>query len=173
MTKVTVERVARSAVVHVRQSTAYQVTNNLESGRWQYGLVKRARRLGWDDIEVIDDDLGRSRGGIARPGFEKLPLHHILTNPVYAGAYAFGRRGAQVTIAGGRKHVIRSLRRKPGEWEVLIKDHHEGYITWLEFERNQELISDNANGKSYRGRRSVRNAARFYQVFADALVDKI
>jgi Recombinase/Recombinase zinc beta ribbon domain len=83
-------------------------------------------------------------------------LHHILTNPVYAGAYAFGRRGARVTIEGGRKHVVRSLRRKPAEWEVLIKDHHDGYVTLEEFERNQELIADNANGKSFLGRGSVR-----------------
>ena len=90
----------------------------------------------------------------------KLPvyhtLHHILTNPVYAGAYAFGRRGARVTIEAGRKRVIRSLRRNWSEWEILIKDHHEGYITWAEFEGNQRLIADNANGLSYLGRGSVR-----------------
>jgi hypothetical protein len=56
----------------VRQSTAYQVANNTESGRRQYSLVERARRLGWSDVQVIDDDLGRSGGGIVRPGFEKL-----------------------------------------------------------------------------------------------------
>ena len=72
MTKITAEHQARSAVVYVRQSTAYQVTNNLESGRRQYGLVERARQLGWHHVEVIDDDLGRSGGGVARPGFEKL-----------------------------------------------------------------------------------------------------
>src|SRR5690242_5633076 len=38
-------------------------------------------------------------------------LHHMLTNPVYAGAYAFGRRGVRVTIAAGRKRVVRSIRR--------------------------------------------------------------
>jgi len=80
----------------------------------------------------------------------------MLTNPVYAGAYAFGRRGARVTIEGGRKRVIRSLRRNWREWEVLIKSHHEGYIGWEEFERNQRLIADNANGKSYLGRGSIR-----------------
>jgi DNA invertase Pin-like site-specific DNA recombinase len=319
--KITADHQARSAIVYVRQSTAYQVTNNLESGRRQYGLVARARQLGWGDVEVIDDDLGRSGGGVARPGFEKLlaaicerrvgavfsieasrlarngrdwhtllefcglvgtliidedgiydprmindrlllgmkgtmsemevsvfrqrsteamkqkarrgelfltvavgyvkaendrieqdpdrrvreaialvfskfselqtvrqvlvwikrenislpaivqgtgarpiewkvpvyhTLHHILTNPVYAGAYAFGRRGARVTIENGRKHVVRTLRRKSAEWEVLIQEHHDGYLTWEEFERNQELIADNANGKSYLGRGSVR-----------------
>jgi DNA invertase Pin-like site-specific DNA recombinase len=321
MTTITADHLTRSAIVYIRQSTLHQVTNNIESGRRQYGLVERARQLGWNDVQVIDDDLGRSGGGIARPGFEKLlavicerrvgavlsieasrlarngrdwhtllefcglvgtliidedgiydprmpndrlvlgmkgtmsemevsifrqrsieamkqkarrgelfltvavgymktgddriemspdrrvrdaialvffkfselqtvrqvlvfmrreqivlpamvqrtgeqrlewklpvyhTLHHILTNPVYAGAYVFGRRGARVTIEAGRKRVIRSLRRNWSDWEILIKDHHEGYITWAEFERNQRLIADNANGMSYLGRGSVR-----------------
>ena len=62
----------RSAIVYVRQSTAYQVTNNL-SQRRQHGLVERARQLGWS--EVLRDrrrDLGRSGGGSERPGFKKL-----------------------------------------------------------------------------------------------------
>src|SRR5437763_2844266 len=67
MSKITPEHLARSAIVYVRQSTAYQVTNNLESQRRQYGLVQRGRQLGWSDVQVIDDDLGRSGGGIARP----------------------------------------------------------------------------------------------------------
>ncbi len=89
----------------------------------------------------------------------KLPvyntLHHMLTNPVYAGAYAFGRTGSRVTIEAGRKRVAR-FRSDRDDWEVLICDHHEGYIGWAEFERNQRLISDNANGKSFLGRGSVR-----------------
>jgi DNA invertase Pin-like site-specific DNA recombinase len=298
MNKITGEHLARSAFVYVRQSTAYQVVNNLESQRRQYGLVERARHLGWDDVQLVDDDLGRSGGGTVRPGFEKLlaaicegrvgavvsleasrlarngrdwhtllefcglvgtlivdeeaiydprspndrlllgmkgtmsemelsvlrqrsveamrqkarrgelhlnvavgyvktddgriekdadrrvqdgillvfrkfvelqtirqvllwfrednvlvpsivqgrgkrpiewkapvyhTLHHMLTNPVYAGSYAYGRRGTRVTIEAGRKRVTRdALRRNWREWEVLIHDHHEGYITWAE-----------------------------------------
>ena len=322
MNKILPEHLARSAFVYVRQSTAYQVANNLESQRRQYGLVERARQLGWDDVQVVDDDLGKSGGGTTRPGFEKLlaaicegrvgavvsleasrlarngrdwhtllefcglvgtlivdedaifdprspndrlllgmkgtmsemelsvfrqrsmeamrqkarrgelhltvavgyvktedggiekdpdrrvqdgislvfrkfeelqtvrqvllwfrqenvlvpaivqgrgkrpiewkspvyhTLHHILTNPVYAGSYAYGRRGTRVTIEGGRKRVMRdTLRRNWKDWEVLIHDHHAGYLTWAEFERNQHLIADNANGKSYMGRGSIR-----------------
>ena len=80
----------------------------------------------------------------------------MLTNPVYAGAYVFGRRGMRVTIEEGRKRILRSLHRDPKDWDVLIKDHHEGYISWLEFERNQRMIADNTNGKSYLGRGSIR-----------------
>ena len=63
----------RKAVVYVRQSTQARVQINLESQRRQYELVEVARRRGFRDIEVIDDDLGRSASGmVARPGFERL-----------------------------------------------------------------------------------------------------
>lgn len=63
----------RKAVVYVRQSTQAQVQTNLESKRRQYELVDAARCRGFRQVEVIDDDLGRSAGGtMARPGFERL-----------------------------------------------------------------------------------------------------
>src|SRR5438270_13036814 len=62
---------ARQAVVYVRQSTAFQVTQNLENQRRQYALTERASQLGWSDVEVIDDDLGQSGAGTRRPGFER------------------------------------------------------------------------------------------------------
>ena len=63
----------RKAVVYVRQSTPAQVQVNLESQRRQYELVDVARRRGFREVEVIDDDLGRSASGmVARPGFERL-----------------------------------------------------------------------------------------------------
>src|ERR1700719_1142333 len=63
----------RKAVVYVRQSTQAQVHSNREGQRRQYELVDIARRRGFRDVEVIDDDLGRSASGmVARPGFERL-----------------------------------------------------------------------------------------------------
>ncbi|HYN59020.1 MAG TPA: recombinase family protein, partial [Rubrivivax sp.] len=72
MNKITSEHLARQACVYIRQSTPDQVQNNLESKRRQYALVDRARQLGWEQVEVIDDDLGRSGSGTLRPGFERL-----------------------------------------------------------------------------------------------------
>ena len=64
---------ARKAVVYIRQSTQAQVQSNLESQRRQYELVDVARQRGFREIEVIDEDLGRSASGlVARPGFERL-----------------------------------------------------------------------------------------------------
>lgn len=324
MTKITPDHLARGAYVYVRQSTAVQVQSNLESQRRQYGLVERARQVGWTEVVVIDDDLGRSGGGATlRPGFEKLlsaicagrvgavlsieasrlarngrdwhtllefcglvgtllvdeegvydprsindrlllgmkgtmsemelsvfrqrsmeamrqkarrgelfltvavgyvkagkdriekdpdrrvrdaldvvfrkfaevqtvrqvlvwlrheemelpaarsaaaaaerriewrapvysTVHHILTNPVYAGAYAYGRKTARVTIENGRSRRGQTWHRHWRDWEVLIRDHHDGYIGWAEYERNQRLMAENANGKSYLGRGSPR-----------------
>src|ERR1022692_1385799 len=72
MSKITAEHLQRNACVYVRQSTPDQLVHNLESQRRQYVLADRARQLGWTTVEIIDDDLGRSGGGIARPGFERL-----------------------------------------------------------------------------------------------------
>jgi hypothetical protein len=59
------------------------------------------------------------QGNGVRPVDWKLPvyhtLHHILTNPVYAGAYVFGRRTARVAIEDGRKRIVRGLRRDPSD----------------------------------------------------------
>ena len=71
--KLTAERLSRRAIVYVRQSSPGQVIHNQESQRRQYGLVDRARELGFSEVAVIDDDLGRSGSGhIERPGFQRL-----------------------------------------------------------------------------------------------------
>jgi excisionase family DNA binding protein len=321
MSKITPDHLARGAFVYVRQSTQDQLLHNHESRRRQYALADRARALGFSSVEVIDDDLGRSGGGAARPGFERLlvsicegrvglvlaveasrlarngrdwhtllefcglvgclladedgiydarlpndrlllgmkgtmsemelsvlrqrslealrqkarrgelfvnvavgyvrvrhdriavdpdlrvreaialvfrkfaafqsvrqvhlwlrqerirlpvteidehgqriawkpPVYssvlRVLTNPVYAGAYAFGRTCSRVTVEDGRKRVVRGFRRERADWEVLIPEHHEGYVCWAEFERNQRLIADNAHSKGVMARGSVR-----------------
>jgi hypothetical protein len=63
----------RKAMVYIQQSTQAQVQTNLESQWRQYDLVDVARQRGFHNIEVIDEDLGRSASGmVARPGFERL-----------------------------------------------------------------------------------------------------
>src|SRR5215831_13811574 len=71
--KIKPHHVERKAYIYVRQSTPYQVRNHLESKERQYGLAERAKQLGFVEVIVIDDDLGRSGGGMQeRPGFGKL-----------------------------------------------------------------------------------------------------
>ena len=71
--KIKPTHVERLAILYVRQSSAYQVTHNLESRRLQYAMQSRLGVLGWQTIEVIDEDLGKSAGGsVARAGFQRL-----------------------------------------------------------------------------------------------------
>src|SRR4051795_1886061 len=104
MTRITPDHLARGAFIYIRQSTSDQVLHNHESRRRQYGLVDRARALGWGAIEVIDDDLGRSGSGISRPGFEKL-----------LAAICEGRVGAVVSIEASR------LARNGCDWHTLLE----------------------------------------------------
>ena len=63
----------RKALLYVRQSSAHQVLHNRESSALQYAMRDRLTALGWSEIEVIDDDLGRSAaGGVQRAGFERM-----------------------------------------------------------------------------------------------------
>ncbi len=104
MTKITAEHLARGAYVYVRQSTADQLRNNHESRRRQYALADRARLLGWSEVVVIDDDLGVSAGGVARPGFERL-----------LAAICSGQVGAVVSIEASR------LARNGRDWHTLLE----------------------------------------------------
>ena len=322
MNKITADHLARRACVYIRQSTPDQVKYNLESKRRQYGLEDRARALGWQDIDVIDDDLGISGDGTSRPGFERLlhalceglvgavfsieasrlarngrewhtllefcslvgallidaeaiydprltndrlllgmkgtisemevatfrerahaallqkaqrgelvqrvpigyvkgagdriekdpnarvqaaidlifrkfaelgsvrqvyfwldqqqiqlpivrgpedaceivwqparyhAVHSVLKNPIYAGAYAYGRSQTVKRLEAGQKRVVRQVRRRREEWTVLILNHHEGYIDWDVYESNQTVIAHNENARGGGVRGSIKN----------------
>jgi DNA invertase Pin-like site-specific DNA recombinase len=71
--KVRPHHLERKALLYVRQSSAHQVLHNRESSALQYAMRDRLTALGWSEIEVIDDDLGRSAaGGVQRAGFERM-----------------------------------------------------------------------------------------------------
>jgi len=95
----------RKAVVYVRQSTPQQVHANLESQRRQYELVDVAHRRGFTNVEVIDDDLGRTASGtVERPGFERL-----------VAALCAGQVGAVLCLDASR------LARNGRDWHHLLE----------------------------------------------------
>src|SRR3954463_15790443 len=104
MTKITPEHLTHGAYIYIRQSTADQLLHNHESRRRQYGLAGRGRQLGWQDVVVIDDRLGRSGSGVSRPGFERL-----------LAAICEGRVGAVFAIEVSR------LARNGRDWHTLIE----------------------------------------------------
>jgi excisionase family DNA binding protein len=110
------------------------------------------------------------------PGYAS--LHAMLTNPIYAGAYVYGRRETRTKIVEGRARKSAGHRKPQSGWKVLIKEHHPGYLSWEEYERNQSMITANnyfhsgAEAKSGRGGRALlsgllrcRRCGRMIQVF--------
>jgi excisionase family DNA binding protein len=97
--------------------------------------------------------------------FEWLPIRYrnvisALKNPFYAGAYAYGKSEQRTAIVDGRLRKTYGHGKPLEAYEVLLKDHHEGYIDWAEFERNQRQLAANAYGrvgdvKSGRGGRAL------------------
>jgi DNA invertase Pin-like site-specific DNA recombinase len=105
MSKISAEHLGRQACVYIRQSSPGQVQNNLESQRLQYTLVDRARALGWQDVQVIDEDLGVSGSGTAhRVGFERL-----------LSGLCEGKVGAVLSIEASR------LARNGRDWHTLLE----------------------------------------------------
>jgi DNA invertase Pin-like site-specific DNA recombinase len=93
-------------------------------------------------------------------------IHHLLTNPVYAGAYVYGRtrRERYVTTDGTIQQRIRRLPRP--EWGVLLPNHHEGFIDWETYEANQARIDRNVHPHPHLPGGAVREGAALLQGLA-------
>ena len=71
--KIRPEHLDRKAVLYIRQSTSRQVIANEESRRLQYAMEQHLRNLGWQEVQVVDEDLGKSAGGaVDRSGFDRM-----------------------------------------------------------------------------------------------------
>lgn len=77
----------------------------------------------------------------------KLPaltfIPSVLHNPIYAGAYVYGRRPMEKVIEDGRIRRRQQSIQTPENAKVFIKSHHEGYISWETYQQNQEMIEQN------------------------------
>jgi DNA invertase Pin-like site-specific DNA recombinase len=93
-------------------------------------------------------------------------IHHVLTNPVYAGAYAYGKSRQETTLnaAGARAKRIRKLPRS--EWQVLIPGHHAGFIDWRTYEANQGRIANNTRPGPHKAGGAVREGSALLQGLA-------
>lgn len=104
----------------------------------------------------------RTRGGHGPVRWE-LPTYSrilgILTNPTYAGAYVRGRTRTKTKMVDGRARRVTEEVKGPDAWGVLLKDHHEGYITWEEYMRNQERLSSNLAGSIETGTGAPKSGA--------------
>ena len=67
-------------------------------------------------------------------------VHEILTNPNYAGAYAYGRHRTVKTVDADRGVKISQVKTPIGEWRVLITEHHPGYVSWEQYLETQQRL---------------------------------
>lgn len=93
-------------------------------------------------------------------------IHQVLTNPVYAGAYAYGktRQERYLDQAGRLRKRIRRLPRS--EWAVLIHDHHKGFIDWKTYEMNQRRIAKNTRPLPHQAGGAIREGSALLQGIA-------
>jgi hypothetical protein len=89
------------------------------------------------------------------------PAHYqavlaIIRNPLYAGAYVFGRSEARTQVVGGKAHRTHGHKKSRENWTVLIKEHHRGYIDFEQYERNQRILLENTHMKQTIGHKSAR-----------------
>ena len=123
-------RSAISAVFHAfrKSGTAYGVVRHFALNSLL--IPKRAYGGAWDG-QLTWATLTHSR------------VLNILHNPSYSGAYVYGRFGDKKTVSPEGHFVHHTVRLPKDEWKVFIPDHHEGYISWDEFEANQKLLDSN------------------------------
>src|SRR5689334_7386558 len=99
------------------------------------------------------------------PSYTK--IHEVLTNPVYAGAYVYGKTRCEpyVDSTGRVRKPMRHLPR--AEWSVVIRDHHRGFIDWATFEANQSRLAQNTHPCPHQaGGGAVREGAALLQGIA-------
>jgi len=86
-------------------------------------------------------------GGVAELEW-KLPtlsfIQGVLRNPIYAGAYVYGRRPVETVFEDGKLRKRAGSPREPEECRVFLRDHHEGYIDWQEYELNRKRLRRNS-----------------------------
>jgi excisionase family DNA binding protein len=122
----------------------------------------------WWRSEGLSFPLQTRYGGSVRwidPSY--VAIYHVLTNPVYAGAYAYGKSRHEVTLdrSGARRKRVRKLPRS--QWSVLIPNHHQGFIDWSTYESNRARISANTHPRPHQsGGGAVREGTALLQGLA-------
>ena len=146
--------------------------------------VQHALRLLFDTFEQVGAALGvvqyfaqnrlsfptRLHGGIRDGQLLWRPLDHgrvlaILHNPSYAGTYVYGRTKTRNALLPGEAPRIKGrTRRLPvKDWPSVLHDHHPGYITWEQFQRNQQRLIENCTSQHQEHRGALREGAALLQ----------
>jgi DNA invertase Pin-like site-specific DNA recombinase len=93
-------------------------------------------------------------------------IHHVVASPVYAGAYVYGKTRHERYVTEMGQVRTRSRRLPQAEWEVLIRDHHPGFIDWATYQANQARIAANIRPQAHQPGGAVREGAALLQGIA-------
>jgi excisionase family DNA binding protein len=93
-------------------------------------------------------------------------IHQVLSNPLYAGAYVYGRTRQETKLDGSGVPKKRMRHLPQSEWQVLIKEHHEGYIDWRTYEANQIRLAANTRPGPHNAGGAVREGVALLQGLA-------
>jgi DNA invertase Pin-like site-specific DNA recombinase len=144
------------------------VTNSIRTVFKRFTEFGSARRVWlWFRSERLSFPLQTTPAGMPGPIRWIAPtytaLHHILTNPVYAGAYTYGKTRYEryVDEHGAVRKRIRHL--PMDQWSVLIPDHHPGFIDWPTFQANQARLDSNTRPKPHQPGGAVREGSALLQ----------
>ena len=116
-----------------------------------FELFERKRTINGVLIELVSQQIqmpygvagGLNKGDLVWRRPNRITLSNLLHNPIYAGAYAYGRRPTDPRKKiPGRPSTGRTVA-GINDWEVLIKDHHPAYISWTQYERNVQQLQAN------------------------------
>jgi DNA invertase Pin-like site-specific DNA recombinase/predicted DNA-binding transcriptional regulator AlpA len=98
------------------------------------------------------------------PSYTK--IHQVLTNPVYAGAYTYGKSRTERYINDNGTLSKRTKRLPQNKWAVLINDHHKGFIEWKTYEMNLERLGNNTHPEPHQAGGAIREGAALLQGIA-------
>jgi DNA invertase Pin-like site-specific DNA recombinase/transposase-like protein len=94
-------------------------------------------------------------------------VHNVLTHPAYAGAYTFGRSRQEKYVGDDGALRVRRRALPQDQWEVLLKDHHPGFIDWDTYQTNQARIGANTRPMAHQpGTGAVREGCALLQGLA-------
>src|SRR5215468_8840643 len=113
----------------------------------------------WAQDAALQLPVTRRNLSVCRIAWRPAAYHtvlQILRHPIYAGAYVFGRTTQRTRIVDGRARRSTGHSKPMAAWNVLLRDHHPGYISWEQYEANQKLISENAHMLPRTDRKSAR-----------------
>jgi DNA invertase Pin-like site-specific DNA recombinase len=93
-------------------------------------------------------------------------IHQVLKNPVYAGAYVYGKTRCERYVDDHGQLRKRARKRPTSQWAVLLRDHHQGFIDWETFEGNQKRLTNNTHPRPHQPGGAVREGAALLQGIA-------